>query len=146
MKINHTYNTIDFGNRIIFARQRDKTDSMKENEIILDKIVEGIQEKKGRKIVTADLRHIDSSSAQYFIICEGNSPLQVSAIADNVREYVQESTGVKPVGYDGYQNAQWIVLDYGNIYVHIFLPEYRKYYNLEQLWSDAKLSVIPDVE
>lgn len=119
---------------------------MEENEILLSSIVEGIQEKKGKKIVTADLRHIESSSAQYFIVCEGSSAMQVSAIADSVREYVRENTGIKPFGYDGYQNAQWIVIDYGNIYVHVFLPEYREYYNLEQLWSDAKLADIPDVE
>lgn len=119
---------------------------MEDQEILLKKIVEGIQEKKGKKIITADLSAIDSASAQYFIICEGNSTMQVSAIADNIREYTQEATGIKPFGYDGYQNSQWIVLDYGNIYVHVFLPECREYYKLEQLWNDAKLTALPDVE
>ena len=119
---------------------------MEDNKLLLTKIVEGIQEKKGKKIVSADLSHIDSASAQYFVICEGNSTMQVSAIADSVREYVQENIGIKPFGYDGYQNAQWIVIDYGNIYVHVFLPEYREYYKLEQLWNDAKLSAIHNAE
>ena len=66
--------------------------------------------------------------------------MQVSAIADSVREYVQEKSGVKPFNYDGYRNSQWIVIDYGTIYVHVFLPEYREYYNLEQLWNDAEMS------
>ena len=113
---------------------------MEDNKLLLTKIVEGIQEKKGKKIVSADLSHIDSASAQYFVICEGNSTMQVSAIADSIREYVQENIGIKPFGYDGYQNAQWIVIDY------VFLPEYREYYKLEQLWNDAKLSAIPDAE
>ena len=119
---------------------------MEDQKILLQKIVEGIQEKKGKKIITADLSAIDSASAVYFIICEGGSTMQVSAIADNIREYTQQETGIKPFGYDGYQNSQWIVLDYGNIYVHVFLPEYREYYKLEQLWSDAKLTALPDVE
>ena len=118
---------------------------MKEKQL-LKTIVEGIQEKKGKKIITADLSAIDSASAEYFIICEGGSTMQVSAIADNIREYTQQETGIKPFGYDGYQNGQWIVIDYGNILAHIFLPEYRNYYKLEQLWNDAKLAEIPDVE
>ena len=72
--------------------------------------------------------------------------MQVSAIADSVREYVQEKSGVKPFNYDGYRNSQWIVIDYGTIYVHVFLPEYREYYNLEQLWNDAKIKEIPDID
>lgn len=72
--------------------------------------------------------------------------MQVSAIADSIREYVQEHSGTKPFNYDGYRNSQWIVIDYGSIYVHVFLPEFREYYNLEQLWNDAKITVIPDVE
>lgn len=119
---------------------------MEDQKKLLEKIVESIQEKKGKKIITADLSAIDSASAEYFIICEGSSTMQVSAIADNIREYTQEEIGIKPFGYDGYQNSQWIVLDYGNIYVHVFLPEYREYYKLEQLWNDAKLTALPDVE
>lgn len=72
--------------------------------------------------------------------------MQVSAIADSVREYVQERSGVKPFNYDGYRNSQWIVIDYGTIYVHVFLPEYREYYNLEQLWNDAEIKEIPDID
>ena len=86
------------------------------------------------------------AAASYFVICEGQSTTQVAAIADSVREYVQQHTGTKPFGYDGYQNSQWIIIDYGSILVHVFLPEYRNYYKLEQLWNDAKLSEIPDAE
>lgn len=118
---------------------------MKE-KLLIETIVEGIQEKKGKKITTVDLSDIESAAASYFVICEGQSTTQVAAIADSVREYVQQHTGIKPFGYDGYQNSQWIIIDYGSILVHIFLPEYRNYYKLEQLWNDAKLAEIPDVE
>ena len=118
---------------------------MKEKQLI-ETIVEGIQEKKGKKITTVDLSDIESAAASYFVICEGQSTTQVAAIADSVREYMQQHTGIKPFGYDGYQNSQWIIIDYGSILAHIFLPEYRNYYKLEQLWNDAKLAEIPDVE
>ena len=122
---------------------------MKEKQL-LKTIVEGIQEKKGKKITTVDLSKIESAATSHFIICEGQSTTQVMAIADsirdNIREYTQQETGIKPFGYDGYQNGQWIVIDYGSILAHIFLPEYRNYYKLEQLWNDAKLAEIPDVE
>ena len=113
---------------------------MKEKQL-LKTIVEGIQEKKGKKITTVDLSKIESAATSHFIICEGQSTTQVMAIADSIREYVLQNTG-----NDGYQNGQWIVIDYGNILAHIFLPEYRNYYKLEQLWNDAKLAEIPDVE
>ena len=119
---------------------------MKENQDLIQTIIEGIQEKKGKQIVTADLSEIESSSAQYFIICQGGSPAQVAAIADSVRETTLQKIGVKPFNYDGFKNAQWIVIDYGHIFGHIFQPEQRKYYNLEELWSDAKLTALPDVE
>ena len=72
--------------------------------------------------------------------------MHVSSIADSIREYVQEETGMKPFNYDGYQNSQWIVIDYGTIYVHIFLPEYRELYNLEELWNDATITEVPDLD
>ena len=84
---------------------------MKENQDLIQTIIEGIQEKKGKHIVTADLSEIESSSAQYFIICQGGSPAQVAAIADSVRETTLQKIGVKPFNYDGYKNAQWIVIE-----------------------------------
>ena len=114
---------------------------MEEKEL-LQTIIESIQEKKGHKITTVDLTEIESASANYFVICQGNTPTQVEAIADSVRQYTREHTGVKPIAYEGYRNAQWIIIDYGNIFVHIFLPESRDFYRLEQLWNDAKLTVV----
>ena len=116
------------------------------NDELLNLIVEGIQERKGKNITHVDLTGLEYVSTEHFIICQGTSTMQVSAIADSVREYVQEKSGVKPFNYDGYRNSQWIVIDYGTIYVHVFLPEYREYYNLEQLWNDAEIREIPDID
>lgn len=117
-----------------------------DNQTLIQAIVEGAQEKKARGIVTVDLSHIEYAPTQAFVIANGNTPIQVDAIADSVREYVENKLGVRPYNYDGYQNSQWIVLDYGTIYVHIFLPEFRTRYNLEQLWSDAAITTIPDLD
>lgn len=119
---------------------------MSEKTDILKLIIEGIQERKGRRISVVDLSDIEGAAASGFVICQGSSTMQVSAIADSVREYVQEYGGIKPYNYDGYQNSQWIVIDYGDIFVHIFLPEVREYYNLEELWSDANITEIPDLD
>ncbi len=118
---------------------------MKNNEL-LQTIIESIQEKKGHKIITVDLTEIESASAQYFIIAQGNTPTQVEAIADSVRDYTREHAGTKPIAYEGYRNAQWIIIDYGHIFVHIFTPEAREFYRLEQLWNDAKLTEIKDID
>lgn len=109
-------------------------------------IIDAIQNRKGHKITTIDFSGIETSPAHTFIICQGNSTSQVSALADNIREEVQEKLGVKPFNYDGYKNSQWIVIDYGNLIVHVFLPDVRQYYNLEDLWSDARQTDIPDLD
>lgn len=113
---------------------------------IVDHIIEGIRLRKGRGISVIDLSHIEGSAVSRFIICEGSSTTQVSSIADSVREYVQEQTGVKPYNYDGYRNAQWIVIDYGDTLVHVFLPDERSRYSLEELWFDAIRTDIPDLD
>lgn len=109
-------------------------------------IIEGIQERKGRNIVHIDLSGIESAAASDFIICEGSSTMQVGAIADSVRDYLLEHAGVKPYNYDGYQNSQWIVIDYGHTLVHVFIPSERQRYNLEDLWSDAPTTIIPNLD
>jgi ribosome-associated protein len=119
---------------------------MSENEKLIQSIIEAIQEKKGRGIVHVDLSGIETAAAQGFVIATGNTPMQVEAIADSVREYVEKNAGQRPFNYDGYQNAQWIIIDYGNIFVHIFVPDFRERYNLEQLWADARINTIPDLD
>lgn len=119
---------------------------MNQTETLVEKIIEGIQEKKGQKIVVADLTEIEDTICNYFVICQGNSPSQVSVIADSVRDYVREETGSKPSAIDGLRNAQWVAMDYSDVLVHIFLPDVRAFYNLENLWADAKLTHLPDID
>ena len=109
-------------------------------------IVEAIQNKKGNGITIMDLSEIDSAPAHEFIICEGRTPQQVAAIADNVREELLDKAHIKPYNYDGYRNASWIVIDYGSTLVHVFVPEQRNLYNLEELWSDSMIAEIPDLD
>ena len=118
---------------------------MNETKLLLQAIVEGIQEKKGKKITVVDLSELEGLVYSYFVICEGNSTTQVSSIADSIKDYVREKMRVKPFASDGYQNSQWVVLDYGEILVHVFLRETRDFYKLESLWSDAKLTDVPDI-
>ena len=115
------------------------------NELV-KKIIEGIQDKKGQKIVVADLTEIEDTICNYFVICQGNSPSQVSVITDSIWDSVHQTTGDKPLAIDGFRNAQWIAMDYSDVLVHIFLPEVREFYNIENLWADAKLTSIPDID
>lgn len=109
-------------------------------------IIEGIQDRKGHNISVVDMTHIEAAPVSRFIIAEGNSNMQVGAIADSVREYVLEHGHTKPYNYDGYANAEWIVVDYGDTLVHIFQPEARRRYNLEDLWNDAVITDVPDLD
>ena len=119
---------------------------MTEDKELINAIIEGIQERKGKSITHVDMSKIEGATTRAFVICTGTSTMQVGAIADSVREYVREKMSVKPYNYDGYKNSQWIVLDYGTIYVHVFLPEFREMYNLESLWNDAEIKEIPDLD
>ncbi len=118
---------------------------MDETKRLLDKIVEGIQEKKGEKITIIDMSKLENYVCRYFVICQGKSNTHVSAIADSVKDYVRGQMRIKPFATDGYENAQWIALDYGDIIVHVFQPEIRDFYKLESLWEDAKITQIRDL-
>ncbi|MCC8113862.1 MAG: ribosome silencing factor [Bacteroidales bacterium] len=109
-------------------------------------IIDAIQDRKGKNITLVDMSQIESAPTQLFIIAEGNSTQQVAAIADNIREKVQEKSGVKPYNYDGYSNSEWIIIDYGWAMVHVFLPTERQRYNLEELWSDAAIEDVPNLD
>ncbi len=119
---------------------------MIESNTLTQLIIDGIQDLKGKDITVVDLSDIDGAAVNGFIICQGSSPTQVSSIADNVREHVRVEGGVKPYNYDGYKNSEWIVIDYGEILVHVFLPQIRSHYNLEDLWSDAKITQIENLD
>jgi ribosome-associated protein len=119
---------------------------MTEATNLVKSITKGIQEKKGQHIVIADLSHIDGAIANYFVICQGNSPTQVEAIAESVGEICRKEAGEKPVNVNGLGNNQWVAIDYVDVLVHIFMPETREFYDLENLWEDAKLTELPDVD
>ena len=89
---------------------------------------------------------LGNSVCDYFVICQGNSPAQVCAITDSIEDVVRVNCGKKPYAVDGLRNAQWVAMDYGDILVHVFLPDVRKFYDIEHLWADAKLTEIPDLD
>ena len=108
-------------------------------EQLVNTIIKGIQEKKGKDIVSFDITKLDQSIADDFIICHGDSNTQVAAIADCVEDFVKKEVNEKAIHKEGTQNSQWILLDYGMVIVHIFQKQYRDFYNLEGLWADAKI-------
>lgn len=124
----------------------DTKQDIEKQEQLRNAVILAIQDRKGKSITDIDLGEIESAPAREFIVCQGNSTSQVSAIADSIRENVQKTTGQKPYNYDGYRNSQWIVIDYGSLFVHVFLPDTRSYYNIEDLWNDAKITEIPDLD
>ena len=108
------------------------------NSKIFTTIIKAIQDKKGENIVSLDLRKIPEAVADFFILCEANSNTQVKAIADFVEEEVRTHTEETPYKHEGFTAQQWILVDYVNVVVHIFIPETRKFYNLEEMLSDAE--------
>ena len=119
---------------------------MENTELLIDKIVKGIQEKKGHNIVVIDLQDIEDTICKAFVICTGNSPSQVQALADNIGETVRKEAGQKPIAVDGLRQSMWVAMDYVDVIVHIFLPDMRDFYDLEHLWADAKLTEIEDLD
>jgi ribosome-associated protein len=118
---------------------------MEQTEKLVQTIVEGIQEKKGENIVVAYLGDIEGAICPYFIICQGNSPTQVEAIAESVGDFCRERLAEKPAHVVGLENALWVAMDYGEAMVHVFVPDVREYYDLEHLWADAKLKHIAEL-
>jgi len=113
-------------------------------ELLLGNIINGIFEKKGKDVLKIDLRKLESRIADFFVICHGSSVNQVDALCDSVEDLVIKETGEKPVHVEGLENCFWVLLDYGNVVVHIFLEEYRQFYSLESLWADAPVEVMKD--
>ncbi len=106
---------------------------------LIDKIIEGIEEVKGQNTTIIDLREIDNAVAKYFIIADGTSNTQVNAIADSIRKTVSKSLHEKPWHVEGEENSEWILIDYIDVVAHVMQKPVREYYNLEELWGDAKI-------
>lgn len=115
------------------------------NEQIVEKIVEGIQERKGKNIVIVNLTKLQEAPCSYFVICEGDSTVHVNAIGESIKDYVREQIKEKPFAVDGFENCEWIAMDYGQIIVHVFQHSTRAFYDIEHLWADAQLKKLEDV-
>jgi ribosome-associated protein len=113
-------------------------------EVLLSSVIKGIFEKKGQNVLKIDLRKLENRIADYFVICQASSGTQVSAICDSVDDTVRKEAGEKPLHLEGLDNCFWVLLDYGNVIVHVFLDEYRTFYSLESLWADATIEAIED--
>jgi len=116
-----------------------------EDQTLNNLIIDAIQDIKGKNIVKLDLRHIDDAPADFFIICEGDSTTQIKAISLNVEKRCREELGLKSIHVEGLLGAKWVLVDFFNTVVHVFYPETREYYDLEDLWSDAEVTSYKDV-
>lgn len=115
----------------------------KEKDIqLVEEIILGIENVKGEDIHQLDLRELDNTPCDFFIICSGNSNTQVSAIVNSVLKTVSKSMHEKPFHTEGSDNAEWVLMDYVNVVVHVFQKQIREYYNIEELWGDAKTTQI----
>ena len=117
-----------------------KTD---EANYLIEKIVDGISDVKGQNIEMIDLRKIENRICDFYIICSGNSNTHVSAILESVKRKVSKTLKEKPTHTEGEENAEWILLDYINVVVHIFQKPVRDFYRIEELWGDCKINTIP---
>ncbi len=115
-----------------------------ETEKLHDAIVEGILDLKGIQAVSMHFSKIQNTAFEYFILCNGTSSTHTAAIADSVIKIVNSQCKEKPWHMEGMQNAEWILLDYGNIVVHVFQPEKREFYKLEDLWADADITPLTE--
>lgn len=119
---------------------------MTETQQLRRLIIEGIQARKGHSITVVDLEKIDTAATGAFIIAEGNSSTHSASIADSVEETVRLNGGGRLYGTDGAEGSDWVVMDYGDVFVHIFMHDTRHRYNLEDLWSDAEITEVPDLD
>ena len=109
-----------------------------------EKIIEALKEKKGKQIVTIDLREIHNSLCDHFIICHGESTTQVNALSESVEKNLKDKFEIRAHHIEGLQNCLWVLMDYYDILVHIFAEDQRSFYNLEDLWADGKLERFED--
>jgi ribosome-associated protein len=122
---------------VLETRKKSTSTRLTKSSKIIKTIVNAIHEKKGENVISLDLRKIHEAVADFFIICEANNPTLLKAIADEVEFQVKEKCNESAYKHEGRQAQQWILIDYVNVVVHIMLPEPRKFYGLEELWSDA---------
>lgn len=119
---------------------------MDEAKQLVDNIVAACQEKKAKNIVIINMANLPGAICRYFVICQGNTPTQTTAISEEILDSVKKKALERPVTIDGMREGRWIGIDYGTVIVHIFLPELRDFYDIEHLWEDAEMEIIPDID
>jgi ribosome-associated protein len=129
---------------VLANRKRNGQTKLTKNSKIFKSIIKAIQEKKGENIIALDLRKIPEAVADFFVICEATSTIQIKAIANFVEEKVKNDCNERPYRHEGYQALHWVLIDYINVVVHIMQPNTRKFYKLEEMWSDAALTEYND--
>ena len=122
---------------ILATRKRSSVVRLNRNSKIFKTIIQAIQDKKAKNIISLDLRKIPEAVADFFIICEASSTTQVKAIADSIEDEVKKNCDELPYKHEGRQSLQWVLIDYVNVVIHVMLPENRRFYKLEDMWSDA---------
>lgn len=108
--------------------------------------IDALQDRKGTDITVIDLSQMEGASSQAYVLATGRSTSQVDALAESVCRNVREKLGDRPAAIHGQRNSQWVIVDFGSVAVHVFLPDIRQYYDLEGLWSDAPTERIPDLD
>jgi ribosome-associated protein len=112
------------------------------SDLLIAEVIKGIEDVKGENISIIDLREIENTVCEYFILCDGTSNTQVSAIASSIQKHVSKSLKDNPWHVEGERHAEWILIDYVNIVVHVFQKHVRQFYSLEELWGDGKITNI----
>ena len=117
---------------------------MDQTQKLVDSLIRGLQDKKGRDIMTLNLGNIETAPARYFILCSGGWPQQVETLAESASETARKELKEKPSAVAGLENALWVAIDYGTVMLHIFVPDAREHYDLEHLYEDAEIKEIPN--
>ena len=122
----------------VLSERPKRSARLTRNSKLFKTIINAIRDKKGENIVSLDLRKVEEAVADFFIVCEATSTVQIKAIADAIQDEVKQKCEESPYRHEGYQALQWVLIDYVNIVVHIFQPETRRFYKLEEMWSDGE--------
>ena len=122
---------------VLATRKKKNTARLTKNSKLIKTIINAIQEKKGENIISLDLRKVNEAVADFFIICEAGNQPQVRAIAEFIEEQMKKKCNESPYRHEGLKNLQWVLIDYVNVVVHVMLTETRKFYKLEEMWSDG---------
>ena len=124
------------------AKMKRKTNKEAETEMLAKVVAQAMSDKKGTDITMLDLREVGGAPTSFFVICTGNSPLHTSAISDSIQETVKKTFNINPSSTEGYDSAEWILMDYFDVVAHVFVQKTRDFYGLEELWADGKRTEI----